>query len=55
MQLQIIQPPQSPTQMVSVKSNTPPEGKKMDDSTTEIEENNNFFDPKGKEIANKTQ
>ena len=32
-----------------------PEGKKMNDSTKEREENNDFFDPKEKEIANKTQ
>ena len=29
--------------------------KKMDDSTKETEENNNFFDPEEKEIANKIQ
>ena len=42
------------TDSISGKQHTP-DGKKMDDSTTETEENNNFFDPKEKEIANKTQ
>ena len=31
------------------------EGKKIDNCTKETEENNNLFDPKEKEIANKTQ
>ena len=44
----------SNTDSISGKQLTP-EGKKMDDSTKETEENNNFFDPKEKEIANKTQ
>ena len=39
----------------SINGKHTPEGKKMDDSTKETEENNNFFDPKEKEIANKTQ
>ena len=42
------------TDSISGKQHTP-DGKKMDDCTTETEENNNFFDPKEKEIANKTQ
>ena len=42
------------TDSISGKQLTP-EGKKMDDSTKETEENNNLCDPKEKEIANKTQ
>ena len=42
------------TDSISGKQLTP-EGKKMDGSTKETEENNNLCDPKEKEIANKTQ
>ena len=42
------------TDSISGKQLTP-DRKKMDDSTKETEEKNNFCDPKEKEIANTTQ